>query len=249
MTHAVDTDRTNGEAPSRRDRQHTQTFVYETLQERILAGEYESGERLTESKVVRDLGVSRTPVREALQRLAAEGFVEFHPNRGATVILLDEHDLEELFSLRILLEGFAAGLAAENATSADVGELRRLQDEFAQAVQDDSPEGRTLSSRINLRFHEVLLRVAGNRRLTTMVNTLTNVSLAKSTFASYSDTQLQRSVSQHDQIIEAIEHHDRNLAEMAMRVHINGARYSMIRELRTQPHAEHPTPPAEETHD
>lgn len=235
MIAAVSTDNAAHPSTPPRDRQHAQTYVYETIQRRILDGEYSAGERLTESRVVQALGVSRTPVREALQRLAAEGLVQLHPNRGATVAEIEEKDLEELFSLRILLEGFAAGLAAENATPEDILELRRIQDAFASAASNPSDESRALCSKINLEFHETLLRIADNQRLTTMVSSLSTVSLARTTFATYSESQLQRSVNQHDQIIEAVEHGDRNLAEMAMRVHINGARYAMVGELRTPP--------------
>lgn len=213
------------------DKQMAVTLVYKTVQERILTGAYRAGERLRESQLAEEIKVSRTPVREALQRLAAEDLVIISPNRGAAVAMLDAEDLEELFELRILLEGFATGIAAQRATEADITRLRAIQDRLRQAARSNDLARREEASQINLEFHREVLNIANNRRLESFVTSLTSVSLVEVTFKTYSDEQMARSVSQHDQIIEAIEHGDRNLAEMSMRVHINGARYSLKKEL------------------
>ena len=213
-------------------KQQAVALVYEAVQERILSGIYRPGDRLRESQIAQELDVSRTPVREALQRLAAEDLVDISPNRGASVAAeLDADDLEELFELRILLEGFAAGLAAQRITPAGAARLRGIQERFREAAASSSAGAREESARINLEFHREVQLIANNRRLDTFIASLTSASLAKTTFHTYSQKQLARSVSQHDQIIEAMENQDRNLAEMSMRVHINGARYSIREEL------------------
>ena len=95
--------------------------VYEMLRDAISSGKYQVGDRLTESNLAKDVDVSRTPVREALQRLAAEGFVDISPHAGAVVKGWTQTDVREVFETRALIESAAAGLAARNACSGIFG--------------------------------------------------------------------------------------------------------------------------------
>ncbi|WP_051147236.1 GntR family transcriptional regulator [Glaciibacter superstes] len=207
------------------------SVAYEKILARIVSGTDEPGKRLREAGLAEELKTSRTPVREALQRLAAEGHVTIIPNRGATVSVADGDDLEELFELRMLLEGFAAGLAAQRIDEPGLKRLKEIQQDFERAAASSSPEE---MSRINLAFHRAVVDAAQNSRLATFISTLTSASLARATFETYSDEQLARSVSQHRQLIEGMERHDRPLAEMAMKVHISGARNSLKNDLQAR---------------
>lgn len=204
------------------------TDVYARILHKITSRELAAGDRLTEISLADELNVSRTPVREALNRLAAEGYVDHFKNKGATVAIFDD-DLDELFELRILLEGFAAGLASQAATPEQIDELKEIQSRFERTIEERGDDVRLRASRINIEFHHAILVTSQNKRLEIFVTSLTSASLLKSTFELYSIAQLQRSASQHQQLIDAIEHRDRALAEMAMRVHINGAKYLFSR--------------------
>lgn len=196
----------------------------------ITSGRFTPGDRLPEVALANELNVSRTPIREALRGLAAEGYVDLHKNRGATVAQYDD-DLQELFELRILLEGHAAGLAAVHATPEQSAELQIIQDRYEMIIASSGQLRHHEAALTNMEFHRAILLAAGNPRLEQFVTSVTSASLIDSTFELYSADQLQRSASQHQQMIDAIAHHDRNLAEMAMRVHITGAQYLFQRNI------------------
>ncbi|WP_104126641.1 GntR family transcriptional regulator [Cryobacterium sp. Y57] len=206
------------------------TDVYGRILHKITSRDLSAGDRLTETSLADELNVSRTPVREALRRLSAEGYVDLSKNKGATVATFDE-DLDQLFELRILLEGFTAGLASQAATVDEVRNLKEIQSRFESAIEEQGDDVRLRVSRINIEFHNAILTAAKNKRLENFVSSLTSASLLRSTFELYSLDQLRRSASQHQQLIDAIEHRDRSLAEMAMRVHISGAKYLFNRDL------------------
>lgn len=193
-----------------------------------MAGDLNPGEAIREEKIADQLNLSRTPVREALRQLAAEGHIDISHNRGATVV---SEDIDQLFELRILLEGYAAGVAAERITLEELDRLRAVQQRFDDVLHDVSIERGELA-KLNLAFHGAIRAACRNARLEAFIRSLTSVSLAHATFGSYTVEQLDRSRSQHWQLIEALERHDRPLAEMAMRVHISGARYAVAHDVK-----------------
>ena len=117
--------------------------VYSTLRRRLMSGYYEPGSKLKEEVVAADLSVSRTPVRAAIHRLIAEGLLEPAPKRGALVTPWGAQDVEDIFNLRIMLEGYGASLAAKNATREEVDRLEALNEKIAAAV-DSEREDRLL---------------------------------------------------------------------------------------------------------
>src|SRR6476661_4495037 len=128
---------------------HTR-LAYDAVRERIASGSVVPGEWLREHTVATSLGLSRTPVREALRLLAAEGVVELVQNRGARVVDWTPDDIDEAYRLRALIEGYGAGLAARRADAACVAELRALQERYERALDHD-PAG--LSAQCNDDFH------------------------------------------------------------------------------------------------
>src|SRR5216683_3073383 len=133
--------------------QNASVAATELIREAILDGRLEPGSRLKEEELARELGISRTPVREALLILQAEGLVDAAPNRGAVVRSHDADDLEDLYQLRALLEGYAARRAAANISEAAVAGLRASCERFESLIESDVQE----LVKENLLFHNVIL--------------------------------------------------------------------------------------------
>ena len=142
-------------------------FVFESLRDAIADGRIAVGERVREEEIARELGVSRTPVREALQRLQQRGLLVFGTGRGLVVAELSQHQVLQLYAMREILEGSAARFAAQHATAADVAILYRLQKELAEAKPDA-----LLLVTLNRRFHQAIYEAAHNQYLMQTLNML-----------------------------------------------------------------------------
>ena len=199
--------------------------AYDAVRQSILNGELAPGTWLREPAVATSLGLSRTPVREALRMLAAEGVVELVHNRGARVAEWTAADIDEIYRLRALLEGHGAALAARDATAAQVAQLRQLAERYERAV-DDEAQAPGLSVQCNNAFHATVIAASGSSRLQTLLDVVTSVPLVTQALRRYTDDDRRRSVLQHRDIVTAIAHHDQELAESAMRSHILAARYT-----------------------
>src|SRR6478735_6294634 len=127
-------------------------LAYDAIRARIMAGEVAPGQWLRESTVAGSLGLSRTPVREALRMLATEGVVEMVPNRGARVVSWTSADIDDVYRLPALLEGHGAALAARAATSEQVSHIRRLGEIYERAI-DSAVPGHDETARCNTEFH------------------------------------------------------------------------------------------------
>jgi DNA-binding GntR family transcriptional regulator len=202
--------------------------AYEAIRESIGNGEYAAGQWLPEPMIATSLGLSRTPVREALRMLAAEGSIELLHNRGARVASWSAADIEEVYRLRALLEGHGAALAARNASRAQITRIRDLQARYEQAVQSESASPRR-SAQCNNDFHAAILQASGSPRLATLLDVISNAPLVTQALQRYTEDDRQRSVVQHRDIITAIQHRDDGLAQAAMRSHILAARYTALR--------------------
>jgi DNA-binding GntR family transcriptional regulator len=197
----------------------------------ILHGQYAAGSRLTEHHLTQATGVSRTPVREALRRLHAEGFVQFEPNHGAVVAAQGPEDAEEIFELRALLEPISAGRAAMHAAPATVEQLRSLARQQLLVSTQRGPQQLTRIGDLNDRFHRLIQCAAESRRLAKTLAGLIEAPLILRTFGQYSSDELRRSANQHMELVEAIEAHDAPWAESVMRAHILAGRATYLRGL------------------
>ena len=207
------------------------SIAHDLILDLVLSGKVKAGDPLREARLAEQLNLSRTPVREALRQLAFEGHVVLSHNRGAEVSETSPEAFAELFELRILLEGFGAGLAAMRISSEDLDELRRIHDMAEDITRRRTENYRTELVRLNAEFHGTIREAAGNRLLSGFIQSLTSVTLLRTTFAAYSEQQLLQSVNQHKELINALEARDRMLAEMVMRVHIHGARSTLTAEI------------------
>lgn len=204
--------------------------AYRTVQEGIASGRYAPGLRLTEQQVAADAGVSRTPVREALRRLHAEGVVDFRPNQGAIVTANAADDGEELFALRALLEAHGAARATERLTGAAIAELRDLAEAQHAEAAARRPGFLERMVDLNARFHGLISRAAASPRLSRALESILDTPQMKATFASYTTEELLRSATHHLDIVAAFEARDAEWAAGAMRAHVLSARRQLARE-------------------
>lgn len=191
--------------------------VHEELLERIVAGELPPGARLRQEALAEELGVSRTPLREALARLVTEGLVEFAPNRGATVAGRDFSDMEQAWRARLVIEPGAARLAAERRDPEAIERMRETV-ERQRRVADDV----TASFELNREFHLALVAASGNPHLTQFSELLWLVRIGLPIFARQARDRehLLAWADDHDAIVEAISSGDGARAAELTREHI-----------------------------
>ena len=203
--------------------------AYEAVRTGIIAGRYLAGARLTEQEIATAVGVSRTPVREALRRLDAEGLVDFTPNLGAVVTSWTEEDSDEVFELRAMLESHGVRRAATRATAAQVGELRRLAElQFRESVDRRTGHLERIAD-LNSQFHRRLQEAAASVRLSRALAALIEAPLMMRTFQKYTPEDLQRSAQHHLEIVRALEARDPAWAASVMLSHIHAARGALNR--------------------
>ena len=193
-------------------------FVYESLRDAIWDGRIAVGERVREEEIARNLGVSRTPVREALQRLHQRGLLVFGAGRGLTVASLSQHQVLQLYAMREILEGSAARFAAEHATAPEIAVLWRLQKELCK------PDHDTMALvTLNRRLHQAIYEAAHNQYLIQTLSVLhDSLALLHSTTFRVPSRRLE-SDEEHRQIVVAIEEHNPDRAEETARQHIRQA--------------------------
>ena len=201
--------------------------AYASIRQGLIAGRWPAGSHLRETELAAELGISRTPVREALRRLASEQMVTFEPHLGARVSGWSDHDLDEIFALRVELEGYAAGEAARHANPEQVAELRRLAEEMRQvALASPKPDYVRLTE-TNDRFHRLIVTMSGNRRLMNLVASLIELPLVTRTFARFDAGAMTRSIQHHFDLVEAIAARNADWAIALMRAHIHAGRQVM----------------------
>jgi len=198
--------------------------AYQTVRDRILRGIYPGASRITEQEVACAAGVSRTPVREALRRLHAEGLLEFVPHQGAIVTEWTSEDREDVFELRALLESYGAARAARRMTNEHIAELRQLAEQQYHETLSKTEGYLERIGELNSRFHRRIHELAGSSRLVGALSSLIEAPLMMRTFATYHDEDLIRSTSQHLEIVRALEARDGDWSAALMRAHILGAR-------------------------
>jgi DNA-binding GntR family transcriptional regulator len=207
--------------------------VLERLRALILTGEYGPDERLIEEQLAERLGVSRTPVRQALTMLEAEGLVEIAPNRGATVCSFTTEDVWDIYDLRAVLEGHAARRAAGRIEGRELERLRELVGEMeglAGRFDDHEEEIRVLVAH-NQEFHGTIVEASRNRRLGRLINRTVEIPLMFKAFFWYTPHERIISNHYHRQILEALEGGDADRAEIIMREHVYEGRDFVIRAL------------------
>ena len=199
------------------------------LRDLILGAELAPGSRLGEVELAERLGVSRTPVREALTRLAAEGLVEIVANRGARVATWTVAELEGVFDLRASLEPQLTGFAVPNATAADVAELDDLAHRMLEVGRPGPQQDLDALVPLNRAFHDRLIALAAHPTLATALAAAIHPPIVRRNFHAYDEASLRRSLAHHSEIVAAVRAGDPEWARAVMTAHIRNARAVMVR--------------------
>jgi DNA-binding GntR family transcriptional regulator len=206
--------------------------AYEQIRLRIVSGQLPAGTALTETALAEELQVSRTPVREAIRRLEAEGLLDQRPNRGTFVRKPDWREVQDLYEMRIFLEPIAAARAARRRRPGVIRQLQQLHAEMCELRQKiDQGGNATLPIAEHLGrdklFHEIILRESGNRRLCKAIDEAAIIVLALANVqerAEFIAQQIRMTDEQHGDILAAIRAGDPRAARLAMRVHVVAAK-------------------------
>ena len=199
--------------------------VFNTLRQAILRGELQPGERLMEIQLAQRLGVSRTPVREAIRKLDLEGLVLMIPRRGAEVAEITRQDLEDVLEVRAALEELAVKDACEHITDEQLQDLKKAANEFKRSL-----EGTDLvaCAEADIHFHEIIYAATNNKRLVQMLNNLRE-QMYRYRMENLKDKRTYRTlVEEHDAIRRALKKHDKEKAGAAINVHIENQRRSIL---------------------
>lgn len=206
-------------------RENLADFAYGTIREAITDGTLRPGFRLREIALSQQIGVSTTPIREALRRLEREGLVEINPRRGALVRRLDEDEARELYDLRELLEAYALRRTAER-TDVDLTHAVELLSAARPTI--DEPD-QIRFNRLDVEFHHALTLLGGNREVAELAK---RIHRRIQGIRVRSSIQLQgrpaRSHAEHEQIVAAIRRHDGDATERLIRAHITGVRDAVL---------------------
>jgi len=193
--------------------------VAERLRGRILAHTLPPGSWIDEQALAAEYGISRTPLREALKVLAAEGLVTMKLRRGAYVTEVSERDLSEVFHLLALLESDAAASVATSATVAELAELQALHEHLESTIDD-----RDAFFRANEQFHIRLLQIADNRWRLQLVNDLRKVMKLNRHHSLFKQGRLEASLAEHRQIMAALKARNAAKVQKLMQQHIDHGR-------------------------
>jgi DNA-binding GntR family transcriptional regulator len=201
------------------------------LRERIFAGELAPGSFVDEPALCAELSISRTPLREALKVLTAEGLLRHEPRRGCFVSEITERDLDEIFPVIALLEGRCAFEAANNASDADLAALEQLHDRLNRSAQ-----ARRINDYYDANFaiHEAIITLANNRWLAQVIGDLRKIVKLARLQQLHAPGRLDQSLSEHMAVFAALKARDAEGAEAAMRTHLTRQRVALRELARSQ---------------
>ena len=214
------------DAPRDTEGRDAADLAYRLIRDQIMTGERTGGEWLREGEMAVSTGVSRTPVREALRRLTAEGLVRYERHRGVQVQNWNVRDLDEIFSLRSALEPWGCRAAATNGT-VDLAVLADLASQMDTLAPDGRPSDVDKLTELNNTFHRAVLDGANNTRLTGVIASVIQLPLVWRTFSRYSPEALRRSLAHHHELVAALTAGDPDWAESVMCSHIRAAWHSI----------------------
>ncbi|GBF32837.1 regulator PutR [Desulfocucumis palustris] len=204
-------------------------MVFESLREAIIQGRLKPGERLMEIQLADEMGVSRTPIREAIRKLELEGFVVMVPRKGAYVAGISVKDIVDVFEVRAALEALAAGLAAERITPDELEELERSLVVISEVSSKEDIDAIVAT---DTSFHELIYRASRNERLFQIVIHLKEQIQRFRTTSLSQPGRSKDALEEHRKMVEAISDRNAELAQSLAREHIENAEQSMLNALR-----------------
>jgi DNA-binding GntR family transcriptional regulator len=195
--------------------------IYEQIKQKILKGEYAPSQRLVETNLAQDLGVGRHKVRAALDRLYSDGLVQIEPNRGATVKSLELTEVLDILIAREALEAGVAYLAAARIEANQIQQLEECLDLMREALRDGEYDR---YSATNKRFHQLIYEASGNETLPELITSLQQRLIRLQLRAILIPGRTEKSLAEHEAILQALQTQDAAAAERAARAHMSSLR-------------------------
>ena len=205
--------------------------VFNTLRRAILTGELKPGERLMEIHLANRLGVSRTPIREAIRKLELEGLVIMIPRRGAEVAGITEKSLKDVLEVRRALDALSVELACDRITQEDTNRLLEACAVFERAVREGDA---SVIASADVALHDIIVEATGNKRLQQLVNNLSEQMYRFRFVYIREESRHDNLIAEHREIYEAIVSRDKKRAAEAARLHIDNQERSIIRQIRLE---------------
>ena len=203
--------------------------VFNTLRQAILTGELKPGERLMEIHLANRLGVSRTPIREAIRKLELEGLVTMIPRRGAEVAQITEKSMNDVLEVRRAMDALCVELACDRISQEELGSLKKACENFEHAVRSKDVKK---VAQADVALHDIILQATGNQRLIQLVNNLSE-QMYRYRFEYIKDTtQHERLIEEHRIIYESIVNKDKITASKAAKMHIDNQEKAIINQIR-----------------
>lgn len=205
--------------------------VFNTLRQAILTGELKPGERLMEIHLANRLGVSRTPIREAIRKLELEGLVTMIPRRGAEVAQITEKSMNDVLEVRRAVDALCVELACDRITKEELEALKAACDAFERAVRTQDVKK---IAKADVELHDIIVQATGNQRLIQLVNNLSE-QMYRYRFEYIKDfTQHEKLVEEHRIIYESIVKKDKATACEAAKTHIDNQKNTIIMQIRKE---------------
>ena len=204
--------------------------VFSQLQNDILNGKYQFGDSLIETRLSEELGVSRTPIREAIRQLELEGLVQSIPNKGAIVKGISAKDIEDIYTIRMMIEGLAARWATEKITPAELAELKDAIDlEEFYTVKNDTDNLLKFDSR----FHDIIFKASKSKPLMHTLSTFHHYVQRARILSLSSPARAREALEEHKVIFQAIAEGDAEKAERLTTEHVRNASMNLIKQSKT----------------
>lgn len=213
---------------------HPAEALTQSVLDLITSGHFERGGWLRETEIASTLGVSRTPVRDALRQLAGAGVVIIEQHKGARLKSYSPEKIEEIYRTRALVESTVTAAAVPLLSPADLDHLRNLSAEM-EAIRGD-PQARSELARLNREFHAYIFARSGDHPLSSTAHHLLIPMIVTKVMHSYDDNRISRSMDEHEDLITAAENQDQEWAEAIMRAHILGGLSSYKRHIHQPGH-------------
>lgn len=205
--------------------------VFNTLRKAILTGQLKPGERLMEVHLANRLGVSRTPIREAIRKLELEGLVIMIPRRGAEVARITEKNLKDVLEVRRALDALSVELACERISQEETERLRAACQEFEKATKERDA---AVIAQADVSLHDIIVEATGNLRLKQLVNNLSEQMYRYRFMYIQEESRHDNLVAEHEEIYASIAARDKERAARAARLHIDNQESSIIRQIRLE---------------
>lgn len=203
--------------------------VVRLIRLRIFSGVLKPGERIIESKIAHEMGISRGPVREAIKELENDGLIETTPRKGSYITELADKDIEELLTLRALLEGYAVTLAIDNLKEQDFQGLRGILDSIEKYARMKDVLG---VARVNMLFHEEICRLSGNQRLYSAWKALLGPIRMLSAMTTEFYTKVEEIRAHHEDLFNALQQGDKIYAKDCFEKHILNSMHQLFQYLK-----------------